>query len=387
MGDRRAVSDGAPSKASGAAAEEGAGAGVRPLRIFIGWRIISGYMAACWRALDAREDVEVFVVCRRGANFDPAIVEGLEAKLLDEDEPLDERWMRSEIGRRRPDALLISGWSDPAYRGLATSGEASGAIVVMGMDTPWTGSLRQRLGRFRHPKFFRRVDRAWVAGERAWQLARTLGFEERRIFRGVYAADVDAFAAAHQRRRERGGWPRRFLFVARYVAPKAIDVLCDGYARYRRSVADPWPLTACGAGPLADLIARTEGVEDRGFVQPADLPEVFAEHGVFVLASRYEPWGVVVAEAAASGLPVVCTESVCSSLDLVRSRYNGVTVPTDDAASLARAFRWMHEHESLLPEMGDRARAFAAAYSPEMWAERLIAAVRSAMEDRSAAAG
>ena len=43
-----------------------------------------------------------------------------------------------------------------------------------------------------------------------------------------------------------------------------------------------------------DEIVAWEGVSDIGFVQPSELPRVFLEHGAYVIASRYEPWGVAI---------------------------------------------------------------------------------------------
>ena len=87
---------------------------------------------------------------------------------------------------------------------------------------------------------------------------------------------------------------------------------------------------------MNDVISAEPGVTNMGFVQPSKQPEIFASHGVFILPSRYDPWPLVIVEACASGLPVVHTEACGSAVELVRPYFNGVSVTTDDAASLAR---------------------------------------------------
>ena len=57
---------------------------------------------------------------------------------------------------------------------------------------------------------------------------------------------------------------------------------------------------------------------DRGFVQPADQAAIWAEHGAFALASRYDPWPLVIVEACAAGLPVIHSEACGSAVELVR---------------------------------------------------------------------
>ena len=150
----------------------------------------------------------------------------------------------------------------------------------------------------------------------------------------------------------------------------------------RALVSDPWSLTCCGGGPDAHLLTGIEGLTDGGFKQPAELPDVLRAHGAFVIASSFEPWGVVIAEAASSGLPIVCTSSCGAADDLVRPYYNGLVTPAGDAGALARALLWIHEHEAQLPAMGDRARQQAEPFSAGNWAVRwqhyLIEAIANA---------
>ena len=82
------------------------------------------------------------------------------------------------------------------------------------------------------------------------------------------------------------------------------------------------------------------------------------------------PWGVVIAEASAAGLPVICSSACGAASDLVRSYFNGVVVPPETPAALARAMRWIHERQSELPEIGRRGQSLAAAFSAESWAVR-----------------
>ena len=133
------------------------------------------------------------------------------------------------------------------------------------------------------------------------------------------------------------------FIVGRYVPQKDLHTLVKAYSLYRATVRHPWGLTCCGTGPDAALLEGVPGVEDIGFAQPQDLPAILERHGAFVLASQYEPWGVVIAETAASGLPIICTTACGASIDLVRPYYNGLLVTPGDAAALSRALRWMHD--------------------------------------------
>jgi glycosyltransferase involved in cell wall biosynthesis len=138
-------------------------------------------------------------------------------------------------------------------------------------------------------------------------------------------------------------------------------------------VEDPWPLVVAGTGPDARLLDGIDGVDQLGFVQPADLPDVFARAGCFVLPSRFEPWGVVVHEAAAAGLPVIASRACGASTRLVLDGFNGVVVTPGDVEALAGAFERMHRLTAgERRAMGSASHLLAGQYTPERWAENLL---------------
>ena len=175
------------------------------------------------------------------------------------------------------------------------------ASVILGMDSPWRGTAVQRLSRWRLRSIVQHSDMVVTAGTRSAEYARHMGVRVDRIRSGYYGFDFDRFSPVADRRvSASNAWPRQFLFVGRYVAQKDLPMLLQAYAEYRAGVADPWGLTCCGSGPEAHLLRDHAGVVDGGFTQPADQPDMFAKHGAFVLASNFEPGGVVLAAAAAA---------------------------------------------------------------------------------------
>ena len=80
------------------------------------------------------------------------------------------------------------------------------------------------------------------------------------------------------------------------------------------------------------------------------------------------------AEAAGTGMPLICSDAVSSGIDLVRNLYNGIVFPARDAGRLADALVWMHKHVGVLPELGRRSQSYAGAYTPEVWAARWLEA-------------
>jgi glycosyltransferase involved in cell wall biosynthesis len=124
------------------------------------------------------------------------------------------------------------------------------------------------------------------------------------------------------------------------------------------------------------LLEEQTGIENRGFVQPDTLPSLMGEAGAFVLPSREEPWGVVVEEAAAAGLPLICSDACGSAVHLLKDRYNGFLVQSDRADHLARrlvTISMLSDEDRR--EMGARSHELSKQYTPARWADTLISGI------------
>ena len=337
------------------------------MKIVIAWSQISGYMAAAWRALAAIPDVSVFLVAFASdvnAPFDFGLLGDIRYRMLTAAEQADAALIRRLIVDEKPDVLMVSGWSNPGFRAAVMDRALDGVPKLMTMDTQPRFDARQALGRYLRRGFFQKIDRVVAAGERSAICARYLGFEGRQIRVGFCGVDYGIFGGLLDERR-RGPWPRKFLFVARYAPEKAIDVLTAAYAKYRaRAGADAWDLVCCGRGPEGKYL-NAPGIVDMGFVPPDRQAPVFADAGAFVMPSRYEPWGVAIAEGAAAGLPLVCSDACGAAGDLLRDQYNGFLFGTDDANDLADKLDRVTRVDHAL--WGGRSRTLAEGFSADIW--------------------
>ena len=356
----------------------------RPVRLALCWMGLSGYAAACFRALAVRGEelgVELRVLAKGGGAFAASLADGLPVELLSPEDRADPAALRARVEAFAPDAVAVGGWATPADRALLKNPPAPLAALI---DTPWLGTPRQWAGRLPLRRLLRKATTCVVPGERGWQYARRLGFAENRIFTGLYGVDAAALGAVAEARdaavAKTGEWPRRFLFAGRLAPEKDLPTLLAAYAAYRDRVPDPWPLTVCGTGPLAHLLAGRPGVGARGFVQPADLHALMADSGAFALPSRFDPWPLAIVEACAAGLPVVCTAACGSAVELVRPHHSGFVTPTADAEAFADALSGVHrlsQTPDRLPTWSRRARESASAYAANRWAARTAAWARA----------
>jgi len=122
-----------------------------------------------------------------------------------------------------------------------------------------------------------------------------------------------------------------------------------------------------GEGPeearLRELSTRI-GVSDRvifaGFIPQEELPHYYSLADLFVFHSLYETFGIALAQALASGTPVVSVN--CTAIpELVEDGVNGVLVPPNGPRQLAAGIVHLLEDTALRETYGKRAREKALA--------------------------
>jgi glycosyltransferase involved in cell wall biosynthesis len=137
----------------------------------------------------------------------------------------------------------------------------------------------------------------------------------------------------------------RFVVSSRLVQHKRVDLAIDAFAGL--AVDYPiWDLVILGDGPLMnELKARVpEHLQSRviftGFVgDQSTVTAVYRASHVLVHPASYEPWALVINEAAAAGLAIISSDVVGAAAELVRDGINGCLVPSNNLETLTRAMR------------------------------------------------
>jgi glycosyltransferase involved in cell wall biosynthesis len=138
-----------------------------------------------------------------------------------------------------------------------------------------------------------------------------------------------------------------------------------------------------------EALAAALGVGDRvrfaGSRPWEELPSLYAVADLFVLPSTFEPWGAVVAEALACGLPVVVSDRVGCAPDLVRPGENGWVVPAGDVGALAAVLGEALADPARLAVMGAASARMARDWGEDACLDAFAAAVEAASSLRTQA--
>jgi glycosyltransferase involved in cell wall biosynthesis len=329
------------------------------------------YRAPLFDRIAAREDIDLTVVyaARTVAgrtwsvelNHPAVFLSGVRA-------PLVGRVLRHEypvtpgivgaLNRGRPDVVVVSGWSTFASQAAIPWSVARRIPYVLLVEShdlgPRAGWRRAVKGAI-VPRLVRGAAGVLVVGSAARDsiVARGASPERVRVFANTIDVQHWIERAAQLPRHARDGVV--VLSVGRAVPEKGFDVLQAACAE---------------AGVELQTVA--------GGLSEEELAQRYVDADVFALLSRQETWGVVVNEAAASGLPLVLSDRVGAAHDLLRDGENGFLVPPDDVPAAAAAVRKLAADPELRRRMGERSRELVRPCGYEPSVESFVAAVREA---------
>jgi len=155
-------------------------------------------------------------------------------------------------------------------------------------------------------------------------------------------ADLELFSPDGERP---AGADFTFLFSGATIHRKGFDLLLAAFDRVRAGNPAARLRLAGPRGDSAHLLDRRglDGIDLLGPLPQSELAAELRRADLLVLASRNDSYGMVVAEALASGLPVLVTEMV-GAKDLVTEGRTGWIVPVGDVAALAGRMDWCARH-------------------------------------------
>ncbi len=296
--------------------------------------------------------------------------------------------------------FIPSYWPLSSFVALIAAKRSGIRVVMMneshllsGRNNPLVLAVKRQLLRY--------FDAALIGGTVHRQFFRQLGIPGHRIFDGYDVVDNEYFKsrsdearANADKVREKLQLPDRYILsLGRFVKKKNLYRIIEAYAIARRAgklrgndlvfvgegiekeaminfarglglqVVDHSENTAC---PKAKL---KEAVRFYRFAQIDRTPSFYALATCFVLASTIEEWGLVVNEAMASGCPVLVSNRVGCSTDLVESGKNGFRFQPEDPVEIASHLGFICSDATLAHRMGEHSQHLINRWSLDKFSE------------------
>ncbi|SRR5579883_154086 len=296
----------------------------------------------------------------------------------------------------QPNIVVIPGWGFSVSRAALSWCKRHKVSAIVMSETKWDDEQRQWWKeKLKFLLCISKFDAALVGGELHRDYLIRLGFPKDRIFLGYDAIDNDYFAeraqlarldpsSARQRQPQIPAKPY-FIAVTRLLKRKNVYRLLEAFADYRQKIGETqaWELAICGSGKeeaaIRNLILEKQlqdCVHLPGFIAYQAIGDWYGLANAFVHPALQEPWGLVVNEACAAGLPILCSRTVGASYELVQNSKNGLLFNPDSTQDITRALLTIHNMDSNSRiKMGQISQSIVANYGPENFAQGILNAI------------
>ena len=301
---------------------------------------------------------------------------------------------RALVSRMRaygPDVLLLTGYYDPAQLILMAIAKLSGIKVIIQTESTPVDLVRSGPREWLKRRIIAQANGFFCFGTPQAQYLMQLGARPEQILvknnavvdnaklRQVYE---QAFPMRFANQRELGLKPANFVYVGRLAPEKNLTVLLDAFHQARQQAAEStdWGLLLLGDGDQKTVLqTQIERLHLQEFVkilpnQPwYRVPETLALADVLVLPSLSEPWGLVVNEAMACGMPVVVSDRCGCATDLVKNGQNGYVFDPLRPDELVKSLLNFMDGQADPKAMGRISAEIIAGFTPETVAREMLA--------------
>jgi len=300
-----------------------------------------------------------------------------------------------ELRKGHFDLAVICGYSHPTLLFALLYCLVSGTPFVLQGESHVVlhrHPLKRALKRCLLFPLLRRARAAFATGRKAAEYWVDVGIPRERVFILSNTPDLEFFLSASDAARIRRDAVRKALglsnrrtgiFVGRFVAAKGVEVILEAMAELAPEKQPQ--LLLVGDGPLKphyEEIIRRHNLPVRliGFQQKEHLPELYAAADFFILPSLNEPWGVVVNEAMACGLPLLLSDQVGAAYDLLEEGRNGFMIPAGDIAAWRQGLAAVMElTDAELNRMGAMSREIVHPWNHEANVRNVVECIKQVL--------
>jgi glycosyltransferase involved in cell wall biosynthesis len=291
-----------------------------------------------------------------------------------------------ELLRHRPDAVISGAFSIPTTYAALYCAARNVPLIIHSDGTAKSEEPMTRLQHASRKILVPLADQAAANSKPAAERFRQLGFASERVHLVPHSTNLHPFLEAGEGRDHGRAGELAILATGRLIARKGIDHLIRAYAI---AVAERPGITlrVVGSGPAEPQLRQLAvelgvNVDFAGFVDQPHLPAEYAAAQTYAFPTLRDPFGIVLLEAAASGLPIVASPHGGATLDLIEDERDGLVRNPVDHAGFGSALVRLADDPELRARLGDAARAAARLRTPEAAASGYATAVSRALSRR-----
>jgi glycosyltransferase involved in cell wall biosynthesis len=158
---------------------------------------------------------------------------------------------------------------------------------------------------------------------------------------------------------------------------KGMDILVDAFLLLEPEIQKQIKLIIIGDGTeMQNLLKKIDGNPNiilAGFKEKEEIPYYFAIADIFVFASRYDGWALVINEAFAAGLPVIASNATGAAREWIHQNVNGYLVNEPSPKQYADYIKNLIKNPELCKSMGTINLKIASENSSQQLSKNLAA--------------
>jgi glycosyltransferase involved in cell wall biosynthesis len=283
------------------------------------------------------------------------------------------------IRKFKPSVVNLTGYYDFASWTVLFYCKLNGIKTILSNESTANDHARNGLIEYLKALIIKQFDGYFNFGTLSENYILSLGMNAKKMLVKRNCVDNDALNYIYlkslseriQRQKMLNVSPKNFIFVGRLIDYKNLFHLLEAFNLAQSKSYFDWGVIILGDGELKEALQKyvsnnnIQNVHFQAGVSWQQVPEYLAISDVLVLPSYSEPWGLVVNEAMACGLPVIVSDRCGCAIDLVKYGQNGFTFSPDNQEELSSLLLKFMNNEVDSEQMGLVSQRIIQAYSAE----------------------
>lgn len=276
------------------------------------------------------------------------------------------------LKNERGSYLIVHGWNYFTHFSAIIYGKMVGLKVCIRGDNPFNQEIKKSkkiliLKRILLGKFlFRFIDYFLYVGKQNKEFYMYYGVSENKLIFTPHAVDNDRFRAEYEKYKDKKPELRKelglpidkkiILMTGKYIEVKRpLDLL----KAYNLLNDERTALVLLGDGKLRKEMEQYINKEDlknvylTGFKNQSEISKYYSAADIFVLPSESETWGLVVNEAMNFHLPVILSDMVGCTDDLLEFQNTGIIFKVSNVEDLTLKLQKLNSNDQLIKEFGN----------------------------------